>query len=137
MRMPRWILVLFCLVAAGLPARAASSSADVAHLHVQLVVPDPAIGVRGEATKAGLYFKLEPGWHIYWKNAGDSGEPPHIKWTLPEGITAGPLQFPAPKRLALGPLMDFGYVDEVLFPFDFHVAPNVKAGDGKLQAKVD
>ena len=30
-------------------------------------------------------------------------------WTLPEGITAGPMQFPAPKRLPLGPLMDFGY----------------------------
>jgi thiol:disulfide interchange protein DsbD len=125
------------MLAAGLPARAATSSADVAHLHVQLVVPDPALGVRGQATKAGLYFKLEPGWHIYWKNAGDSGEPPHIKWTLPDGITAGPLQFPAPKRLALGPLMDFGYEDEVLFPFDFHVDPTVKGGEAKLQAKVD
>ncbi len=82
---------------------------------LQLVVPaklfDP-----GAANDAGLYFKLEPGWHIYWKNAGDSGEPPHIKWTLPEGITASALEFPAPKRLPLGPLMDFGYENEVLFP---------------------
>ncbi|MGA9671549.1 MAG: thioredoxin family protein [Terracidiphilus sp.] len=137
MRLGRWIFVFFWLLAAGFAARAASSSADVAHLHVQLVVPDPAMGVRGQATKAGLYFKLEPGWHIYWKNAGDSGEPPHIKWTLPEGITAGPLQFPVPKRLPLGPLMDFGYEDEVLFPFDFHVASKVKTGEVKLQAKVD
>jgi len=129
--------VVLLLLVPGVAARAASSSADVAHLHVQLVVPDPALGVRGQATKAGLYFKLEPGWHIYWKNAGDSGEPPHIKWTLPEGITAGPLQFPAPKRLPLGPLMDFGYEDEVLFPFDFHVGPKVKTGEVKLQAKVD
>ncbi len=73
---------------------------------------------RGENfERVGLYFKLEPGWHIYWKNPGDAGEPPHIQWTLPKGITVGPMQFPAPKRLPLGPLMDFGYEDEVLFPF--------------------
>ena len=78
----------------------------------------------------GLYFKLEPGWHVYWKNAGDAGEPPHIHWTLPAGVTAGPLQFPAPKRLPLGPLMDFGYEDEVLFPFKLNVANARKAGPG-------
>ena len=46
-----------------------------------------------------------------------------MKWTLPDGITAGPLQFPAPKRLPLGPLMDFGYEDEVLFPFELKSRP--------------
>ena len=84
-------------------------------MHVQLIVPDSA-SVPGDANNVGLYFKLEPGWHVYWKNPGDAGEPPHIKWTLPQGVTAGPLQFPIPKRLPLGPLMDFGYEDEVLFP---------------------
>ena len=46
---------------------------------------------------------------VYWINAGDSGEPPAAKWKLPAGVTADPLQFPPPKRLPLGPLMDFGY----------------------------
>ena len=46
----------------------------------------------GGANQAGLYFKLEPGWHVYWENAGDSGEPPHIQWTLPGGVTAGPMR---------------------------------------------
>jgi len=55
------------------------------------------------------------GWHIYGRTLADAGEPPHIQWTLPAGITAGPMQFPAPKRLPLGPLMDYGYEDEVLF----------------------
>ncbi|MGA2217566.1 MAG: thioredoxin family protein, partial [Terracidiphilus sp.] len=76
-------------------------------------------------------------WHVYWKNAGDSGEPPHIKWTLPQGITAGPLQFPAPKRLALGPLMDFGYEGEVMFPHTFSTDKAAKPGQVKLLAKVD
>jgi len=91
----------------------------------------------GNPTEAGLYFKLESGWHVYWKNAGDSGEPPRIKWTLPEGITAGPLQFPAPKRLPLGPLMDFGYEDEVLFPLTFSTDKTAKPGQVELIAKAD
>src|SRR5208282_582177 len=105
MRLSRSILVLLLSAIACLTARAASDSADVAHLHVQLVVPGQSLQP-GAANHAGLYFKLEPGWHIYWKNAGDSGEPPHAKWTLPEGVSASALQFPPPKRLPLGPLMD-------------------------------
>jgi thiol:disulfide interchange protein DsbD len=136
MRLPRFLLALSFLLAAGLPAPAASNSADVAHLHVQLIVLPQGLN-RGEPAPAGLYFKLEPGWHVYWKNAGDSGEPPHMRWTLPEGITAGPLQFPAPQRLPLGPLMDFGYEDEVLFPFALNVAKTANPGPATLHAKVD
>lgn len=136
MRFFRLIFALVLSLAAGLPARAASNSADVAHLHVQLMVPGQTLRPNA-ANDAGLYFKLEPGWHIYWKNAGDSGEPPHAKWTLPEGITASPLEFPAPHRLPLGPLMDFGYENEVLFPLTINVADSVKRGPAALQAKVD
>jgi thiol:disulfide interchange protein/DsbC/DsbD-like thiol-disulfide interchange protein len=126
---------LFVLALAH-PALAVSNSADASHLHVELVFPRNQF-YPGGGNQAGLYFKLERGWHVYWENAGDSGEPPHIKWSLPEGITAGALQFPAPKRLPLGPLMDFGYENEVLFPFSFDVAENVKPGPAVLHAKVD
>ena len=136
MRSLRFIFVLMFLLAAGVPVFAASSSADVAHLHVQLVVPNPVM-VAGNPADVGIYFKLEPGWHVYWKNAGDSGEPPRIRWTLPEGITAGAIQFPAPKRLPLGPLMDFGYEDEVLFPLSLSLDKTAKTGSAVLHAKVD
>ena len=136
-RLASIFLLPLLLVATGQFARAVSSAAaDAPHVHVQLVVPASAIN-RGAAADAGLYFKIDPGWHVYWKNAGDAGEPPHMKWTLPEGITAGPLQFPAPKRLPLGPLMDFGYEDEVLFPFKVTVADSAKPGWAILHAKVD
>jgi thiol:disulfide interchange protein len=130
------IFAFFLLLGVGLPVRAASSSAEAAHLHVQLVFRNAQLSP-GSGDHGGLYFKLEPGWHIYWKNPGDSGEPPHIRWTLPEGVAAGPLQFPAPKRLPLGPLMDFGYEDEVLFPFRLEFAKSVKPGTAVLHAKVD
>jgi thiol:disulfide interchange protein DsbD len=136
MRFFRLIFLSLLLLGEGLPARAASKAADAPHVHVQLVVPIGGF-IRGESADAGLYFKLEPGWHIYWKNPGDAGLPPHIEWTLPAGITAGPMQFPAPKRLALGPLMDYGYEGEVLFPLWLEAAQTVKDGPVVLHAKVD
>lgn len=128
--------VLFSALAATLPAQSASAAANAAHLHVQLVVPQDQLYPAGD-NLLGLYFKLEPGWHVYWQNAGDSGEPPHIHWTLPAGVTAGPMQFPAPQRLPLGPLMDFGYENEVLFPIPLKVAGTVKDGPAIVHAKVD
>ncbi len=136
MRHCRLIFAMFLLLAASLPALAASDSADAPHVHVQLLVLPQGLN-RGESADAGVYFKLEPGWHVYWKNPGDAGEPPHMRWTLPSGITAGPLQYPAPKRLPLGPLMDFGYEDEVLFPLLLNTANTANPGAATLHAKVD
>jgi thiol:disulfide interchange protein len=134
-RFSRFIFGLGFLSVAATAAFAASNSADALHLHVQIIAPAAQLSP-GASSEAGLYFKLDPGWHVYWQNAGDSGEPPHIQWTLPDGITAGPLQFPAPQRLPLGPLMDFGYENEVLFPFNLDVASSAKTGPVALHAKV-
>ena len=136
MRFLRLIFALFTVLAVTRSARAVSSSVDAAHLHVQLTTMADFLHRPG-SNRAGLYFKLEPGWHIYWENPGDSGEPPHIHWTLPDGITAGPLQFPPPSQLPLGPLMDFGYAGEVIFPLDLNVAGTAAIGPAVLRAKVD
>ncbi len=107
------------------------------HLSVGLVSGRDAIHP-GSSIDAGLYFKLDPGWHVYWINAGDSGEPPRVQWHLPEGWTAAPMQFPPPRRLPLGPLMDYGYEGTVLFPITLHAASNVNpTGPLELSAKVD
>jgi thiol:disulfide interchange protein DsbD len=137
MHLSRCVAPFLFFFGAALPLLAATNSADAPHVHVELLVPDENLVHGSPGNDAGLYFKLEPGWHIYWKNAGDAGEPPHMRWTLPQGVTAGPLEFPAPKRLPLGPLMDFGYEDEVLFPFKVTVGDGVKAGPVALHAKVD
>ena len=131
------IFALLAVLAAALPATSQlSAPASAPHLQVRLVLPEGNFLAVGHNT-VGLYFMLEPGWHIYWKNAGDSGEPPHIQWTLPKGVSATPMQFPAPKRLPLGPLMDFGYEGNVLFPLTMDVAKTAKPGPATLHAKVD
>jgi len=90
------------------------------HVSVTLLIPPQQL-FPGESFTAGLEFQMEPGWHIYWINAGDSGEPPTVQWNLPAGITAGSMEFPPPQRLPLGPLMDFGYENQVVFPVAMHV----------------
>ncbi len=106
------------------------------HLTAEMVTLAPQIAA-GSQLQAGLTLTLEEKWHVYWLNAGDSGEPPHVVWTLPPGIAAGPMQFPIPERLPLGPLMDFGYEDEVTFPMMLHADASVKPGPIHLDAKVD
>ncbi len=90
----------------------------------------------GGSVQAGLVLTLEEKWHVYWINAGDAGEAPAIKWTLPAGITAGPMQFPIPTRLPLGPLMDFGYEDAAAFPVTLTAAKGTKPGRLHLDALV-
>ena len=47
------------------------------------------------------------------------------------------MQFPIPSRLPLGPLMDFGYEDEVAFPVQLTAANSIKPGPIHLDAMVD
>lgn len=110
--------------------------AKAQHLTAELVSAGTTIALGGDL-QAGLVLRLDSGWHVYWINAGDSGEPPHIAWTLPKGITTGPMQFPVPSRLPLGPLMDFGYQNIATFPVKLTAAKTAKAGPAHLDAKVN
>lgn len=106
------------------------------HLTAELVTYGNTIAPGG-TLQAGLVLTMEEKWHVYWINAGDAGEPPHIKWTLPAGLTAGPMQFAAPTRLPNGPLMDFGYEDTAAFPVTFTAAASLKPGPVHVDAIAD
>src|SRR5690349_13321800 len=58
----------------------------------------------GETITAALRMVSEEGWHTYWRNWGDAGTPPSLKWELPEGITAGPIQWPVPEKMVIAKL---------------------------------
>jgi thiol:disulfide interchange protein DsbD len=105
------------------------------HLTAELVSLGPAIAPGGQQT-VGLVLTMEEHWHVYWVNAGDSGEPPKIAWTLPAGFSAGPMQFPIPDRLPLGPLMDYGYEEEAAFPVTITAPGDAQSGAAHLDAQV-
>ena len=64
----------------------------------------------------------QPHWHTYWKNAGDSGLPTKLEWTLPAGVTAGDIAWPAPQKIAIGTLANFGFEGTVLLPVPLTIA---------------
>ena len=88
----------------------------------------------GKAFCLGVRLQMAPGWHTYWKNSGDSGLPTRVTWKLPPGFLAGPLQWPAPERLASGPLMDYGYQGEIVLLTEITPGPAIQAGGAALLA---
>ena len=83
----------------------------------------------GDELILGLRFKLTPGWHIYWKNPGDSGLPPELEWNLPVGIEFQEILWPSPELAPLDPLTSYGYYDEVVLPIKFKINSNYNYGD--------
>jgi DsbC/DsbD-like thiol-disulfide interchange protein len=83
----------------------------------------------GTDLELGIHFSLEPGWHIYWINPGDSGQPPSLKWQLPAGFSAGEIEWPRPERMQpAAQLTDYGYHGDVLLPVTLHVPAKAAAG---------
>jgi len=94
--------------------------------------------VPGQPLVVGLRLKHDEHWHTYWQVPGDSGLPTRIQWKLPPGWSAGPIEWPLPERLPVGPLMNFGYEGEVLLLTTLTPPANLKAGaDVALAARGD
>ncbi len=69
----------------------------------------------GAPFEAGVLLKVDPHWHVYWKNPGDSGLPTSVEFTLPEGFKASELRWPIPSIFeGAGGLTDYGYEDSLL-----------------------
>jgi thiol:disulfide interchange protein DsbD len=110
------------LGAALLLCAASSKAADgtpIPHGTLELVAENQWIEA-GHTTHLGLRFQLEKGWHIYWVNPGDSGEPPRVKWQLPPGVSVGEMEWPTPRRLGTSSVVDFGYEDDVMLIVPIH-----------------
>jgi thiol:disulfide interchange protein DsbD len=78
------------------------------HSKATLIVGQTA-ATPGSRVNLGIQFVTDSGWHIYWQNPGDSGEPPRVQWQLPAGVTPGTLDWPTPKRLTTTAGTDYGY----------------------------
>jgi thiol:disulfide interchange protein len=67
----------------------------------------------GEQVWLGVRQKIKPEWHTYWRNPGESGIGTSIKWTLPDGVRVGEIQWPTPHRIKQGDIINYGYEDSV------------------------
>jgi DsbC/DsbD-like thiol-disulfide interchange protein len=126
-------LLLFPLASA---LAASASPIPSAHAKADLIAEKDSIEPARDSW-LGLRFELESGWHIYWINPGDSGEPPRVHWHLPAGFRVGSMQWPVPQRIEDHSLVDYGYLGEALLMVPLHPPADLPAVDSiKLGATV-
>jgi thiol:disulfide interchange protein/DsbC/DsbD-like thiol-disulfide interchange protein len=124
------------LLVAILAAPSLAPAAPVQQTHISLELISQGEAVAGAPVHVALREKMDPSWHTYWISSG-VGNPTRITWTLPRGWTAGPISWPVPRQLPTGPLMDYGYEDEVVLPVAITAPKSARVGDtGELKAHV-
>jgi thiol:disulfide interchange protein/DsbC/DsbD-like thiol-disulfide interchange protein len=125
-------LLLFFIASAALAA-----PVQRPHIEVELIAENTSIRP-GEITTLALRLKSQRHWHTYWKNPGDSGLPTRITWTLPPGFEAGPIQWPVPSRINVGPLTNFGYEGEIFLLSDIQIPAELSTGSSiPIDARAD
>jgi thiol:disulfide interchange protein DsbD len=130
----------FPLLLLGVAVAAVSAQAapvKTAHVTAELVADEASL-VPGTTATLALRLAIEPGWHTYWRNPGESGLPTTLAWHLPEGYTAGDIAWPAPRALPAGPLVNYGYEGEVFHLVPLRVPANAQPGTkATLAARAD
>ena len=105
-----------------------SACAQTDPVRARLVAERDAL-VPGRTAWLGVSFEIEKGWHLYWDGTNDSGFPIMVDSSLPEGYSAGPLLWPAPKRhVSPGRILDHVYEHRVTLLMPVAVPKDAKPG---------
>ena len=102
-------------------------------VRAELVAHAPEGAGPGKTAWLGLQLNHAPEWDTYWKNSGDSAQPTELQWTLPPGVSAGPVQWPTPRKFPIGPLANYGYSGTVLLPVPLTVDPSFTGQEIEVQ----
>ncbi len=122
-----WGVLAALAFAAPLAGAAQAAPVNTGHLTAELAPQAQGIAP-GQTIHVALVQKIQKGWHTYWRNPGDSGEPTSITWELPAGWTAGEFVWPAPHRLPVGPLVNYGFEGEVVLPAPITAPADARPG---------
>ncbi|MEC3910461.1 protein-disulfide reductase DsbD domain-containing protein [Sphingobium sp. CR2-8] len=123
--------VIFMTLAllAGLPAAQAQGAFATGPAHIVAgLAAESAAPKAGEGTTIAFAMAPEKGWHGYWENPGDAGLGMTVDWTLPQGVTVGPLRYPVPETLLISGLMNHVYEGPYAVLADLKVAPGIAPG---------
>lgn len=126
--------ILFCFSAAA--AVSSSGWQQAKHLQAELVSEYQTIQA-GQSLLLALHFIPDEHWHTYWINPGDSGLPTSINWQLPQGVTAGPIQWPTPQFFSIPPMMNYGFAGPTVLLTELKIPTDFVQNELEIAAKVD
>ncbi len=97
------------------------------NVKARLVSEVAALGP-GQTFWVALELDIRDGWHTYWRNPGDSGEPTKLAWQLPPGFTAGDIVWTTPHRFEIAPLVNYGYAKHAVHLVQITAPKDLKTG---------
>jgi thiol:disulfide interchange protein DsbD len=108
-------LMVLAAVALAAPAKAEVESTPVvtSRSRATLVAGGPA-AVPGAPLPVALHLQLKPGWHTYWRNPGDSGEPASVTLRVAGQEVKGPDTWPTPERIDIAGIVSYGHHGDVM-----------------------
>lgn len=130
--MKKFFLALFLVLVSAIPATAQEAEP---HVKVHLTTERNKIA-SGEGLWVLIEETIEPGWHTYWINPGDSGAAQRITWTMPKGFETSDIEWPAPHKVSVEGLVSYAYEGKVTLAQSM-LAPVIKMPKGKLEFKAD
>src|SRR5438874_269026 len=130
MRFVAAVTMFISMLPAGPAVTAAAAAPPGKDLVAVTLLADVDSVKAGKTFNLGVLLKIKPGWHVYWKNPGDSGMATKVNWKLPQGFEVGALRFPIPTRFVQpGDVITYGYEDELLLTATVTPPKNLDAGE--------
>jgi DsbC/DsbD-like thiol-disulfide interchange protein len=124
---------LLALALALFPAAlVAAEEKPVKGIDIDLVSEKAAIA-EGKPFTVGVRIHHHEGFHTYWQNPGIAGVPVKLQWQLPEGFSAGPIQWPYPEKTLMAIHPVHGFERDVMLLVD--ITPPAGIAESRVSLK--
>ncbi len=127
----RFLSALFLFLASAVPAAAQVGLpfGGEGDKSTPRIVSEVETFAPGDTISVAIALKHPDEWHSYYKNSGGIELPLSVEWMLPEGFTAGDIQWPVPqvKEGFLG--KSFIYEGEPVFVIDIGTPGGLETGE--------
>ena len=90
----------------------------------------------GTTVTTGLELTMDDGWHTYWINPGEAGIATSVEWTLPKGVSAGPIQWPTPDKFTALGSTGYGYHGKTILLVPLTITSDAAPGQATISGKV-
>lgn len=133
-----WVFASLLLLGGAACASSLAAQDRVRTPQVEATLVPATRSVRpGTPLPVAIRLSVAPGWHVYWKNPGESGLPTTVRWTGPAGFRVAPLRWPYPGRKELSGVTVHAYEGETILLGELRPPPDLPVGrNAEITARI-